>query len=154
MARQSFEAWLMAGRKPLLEFLRNLTSQLLFGALAGFVVHRLTTTKVADWHPFLPVSLLVFGAVFVLAFVANASVCFEELFKDYIAWRKRALRHLRRAFSRNGPRLLATLTLHGRQRKREHALAALWLVLLFFIFVAVLLAAILTAKGYAQRLGK
>lgn len=142
----------MAGRKPLLEFLRNLTSQTLFAALAGFVAYRLSTTKLVAWDPMLPLSLLVFGGVFVLAFAANASVFFEELFKEYIAWRKRATRHLKRSFPSSEPNFAAALKLHWRQRMREPLLATLWVVLLLFIFVAVLLAAIFATKGYVQQI--
>jgi hypothetical protein len=137
----------------LLEFLRNLTSQTLFAALAGFVVYRLSNANVVAWDPMLSLSLLVFGGVFILAFAANASVFFEELFREYIAWRKRAVRHLKRGFPRGAPNV-AAFKLHWHRQRREPLLAALWLVLLLFIFVAVLLAAIFAADGYVQQVAK
>jgi hypothetical protein len=144
----------MAGRRPLLEFLRNLTSQTLFAALAGFVVYRLSATRALAWDPALPLSLLVFGGVFVLAFAANASVFFEELFKEYMGWRRRAVRHVRRSVPSGSANSAALVKLHWHLRRREPLLAALWILLLLFIFVAVLLAAIFAAKGYVSQIAK
>lgn len=154
MQRPSFSEWLKAGRRPLLDFLRNLTSQTLFAGLAEFVIYRLGTVEGLAWNPTLMLSFVIFGGTFLLAFASSASLFYEELFKEYIAWRVRSRRHLQQAFSTEAERVSVAIKLHWRVRRREPLLVAVWLASLLFIFSAVLIAAVFMTKGYVRQSSK
>lgn len=154
LRRPTLGGWLAAGRNPLLDFLRNLTSQVFFVALTRFTIHRLDTADIPQWKPWLVISLLMFGGLFAIGFIANASVCYEELFKEFLLWRARAVRHLRRRFPRAAENFRASFWLQWRQRRREAILASLLMIPLLLVFVAVLLAGMLAANGYIQHVTK
>ncbi|MET3134599.1 hypothetical protein AAKU55_004899 [Oxalobacteraceae bacterium GrIS 1.11] len=73
------------GRTHYLEFLRNLTPQIILLSLAIFLAGKISSVKI-DWGGVLLMSIL-FGGFFV-AFYGNCTLFYERCFSDWINWTK------------------------------------------------------------------
>lgn len=84
----SFGSWLSASRKHYLEFLRNLTPQILLASLAWMLALKLNF-KVIDFGNAVPTAgFFIYLTAFGWAFWANATLFLENLFPEFIEWRK------------------------------------------------------------------
>ncbi len=101
-------------RKPLLEFLRNLTPQVLLGSTARVLYERLDFRHwdISNWIP----TLAFWGAtaIALLAFVANQSLLTESLM-DYYDSRSAAVTSVRRLYRRTGSHWKAALGMFKRE---------------------------------------
>lgn len=138
----SLAEWLRNARGPYLNFLRNLTPQILLASLAWVLASKLNFTKV-DFANYLPtIGFFAFFALFVYAVYSNISLFLSEVFPGLIPWIKEQENELESAgISRwRIPRHLLVAAL--KERKLEVTLAAFAMIMLQFVFAGVFVASI------------
>lgn len=85
--------WLKAARGPFLNFLRNLTPQVLLATLAWIVATKIDLGRMDADNAFLVLSFITFFGAFLAAFAANSTLLYDEAFGELRHWRKRT--HIR-----------------------------------------------------------
>lgn len=146
----SLSAWLVAARAPFLNFLRNLTPQILLASLAWLLALKLDFTRldITNYAPML--GFYIFLALFLYSVYANTSLFLEELFPDFMPWLRAQESSLQDA---NMSRLRIPLSLLKavlRERKIEAAIAIFVILILNFVFAGVIASSIATAVNFLR----
>lgn len=134
--------WLQNARGPYLNFLRNLTPQILLASLAWVLASKLNFAKI-DLSNFVPTSgFFAFLSLFTYAAYSNISIFLTEVFPGLMPWVRAEEGRLHSdGLSRlRIPKQLLMATL--KERKLELALAAFTIVALQFVLAGVFVASI------------
>jgi hypothetical protein len=141
----TLSGWLQHARGPYLNFLRNLTPQVLIASLAWVLASKLNFAKF-DLANFVPTfGFFAFLLLFGYAAYSNISLFLSDLFPSLMPWVREQEKALQNA-GVSGWRVPKSFILAVlKERKLEVALAAFALVMLQFVFAGVLAASIVAA---------
>ncbi len=143
-------SWLAEARQPYLDFLAHLASPVLLGTFAGVLLIRTSSAT----QPLLNAGRVLFAAVFLgaalIAFLANASLLNEKLFKRFYKRRAQMLCELK-AQGLRGAKLNTAFVkvMLADSRMCLHAIAIL---LLLFVLMAILAGVMISASTAAAAL--
>ena len=134
--------WLQNARAPYLNFLRNLTPQILLASLAWVLAKSLNFAKF-DLANIVPTfGFFAFLSLFGYAVYSNISLFLSEVFPDLIPWMREKQEGIRRSGVSKWSVPKHLIVSVFKERRIEVALAASALFMLQFVFAGVLVASI------------
>jgi hypothetical protein len=134
--------WLRNARGPYLNFLRNLTPQILLASLAWVLYLKLNFTEIDLTNYWPTLCFFAFFTLFVCAAYSNISLFLSEVFPCLTPWFKEQENKLQHAGVSRWcfPKLLLFAVL--KERKLEVALAVFAMIMFAFVFGGVLVQSI------------
>lgn len=131
-------------RGAYLNFLRNLTPQIFLLSLALILGRKLDFSRFDINNVPLTFAFFIFLGLFLLSFIANASLFYEEAFAELTAWRKEKHIQLKSENYKGFPYFGAMTLAVWKERRVEFIIAALFPTLMQFIFAGVVGVAVIS----------
>lgn len=147
-------SWLLATRVHYLDFLRNLSPQVVLASLAWVIAVKLDFGKLDPSNWLQTAGFFIYLAAFAWSFWANATLFLERAFPEFSAWRKAEEGVLTEAGIRGWKFLAVFFTKVMRQRPVEGIMSIAMLVLLTFALAAVLVSSIAATVSFLRATGK
>lgn len=135
-------------RGPFLNFLRNLTPQVLLASLAWILMTKLDFGRVDLDNAIPTLGFFTFLAAFIAAFIANSTLLYEEAFTELRQWRHVQHEQLKEAGFKGFSYGKAMLVAIWRERFAE-LLTYLYMILFFqLVFAGVVVVSMASAANY------
>ncbi|HBF24145.1 hypothetical protein SAMN05216309_1631 [Nitrosomonas europaea] len=148
--KQRTKIWLRKARKPFLDYMRNISFQIVVAGLIGFLGYRALTASLGGPRVVSVICLAGFVVILIVSFIANASLLKEDLYSSFYAWQALTSKRFRRFAGKI--RIYALLRTHWRFRRVEILTLSLWYLFQLFICVGVFLVGQFVASGYTKLL--
>lgn len=135
------------GRNYYLEFLRNLTPQVMLFTIALLGMHKLDINRIDFGNFWATAITFFFLGSFILAFYANSTLFYENCFSDLRKWRSDLNKQLTEKNITGYKRLVAKLQAAWNERFIEYLEAFTVLFFFQFAFAAIIVMSVNAAYG-------
>lgn len=99
--KQRTKIWLRKARKPFLDYMRNISFQIVVAGLIGFLGYRALTASLGGPRVVSVICLAGFVVILIVSFIANASLLKEDLYSSFYAWQALTSKRFRRIRRQN-----------------------------------------------------
>lgn len=146
----SVSAWLKAAREPCLNFLRNLSPQILIASLAWVIASKLDFTKFDSSNS--PLTILFYGflLLFLYAAYANATIFLSKLFPTFEPWLRNHEEQLKSLGKSGFSVPLLMIKAIFSERKTEFILVVVVALLIEFTLAGTFISSIASASAFLK----